>query len=141
MTAAPMTTTDTTTDSKGELQESGRSADGTFLPGKSGNPAGRPKGKKNRITVLKQDLEIAIRENLSTKDIQAVVKSMLAEALDGNVGAGKLLLDKVLSNAREAEDEKELGGGLKIVIENATFDALTQNPTIIEAKAEEITDE
>ena len=141
-TKAPTTTTASEDASKGELQESGRSADGKFLPGVSGNPNGRPKGKKNIITTLKQDLEIAIRENLTAEDVQNVVNAMLAEALNGNVGAGKLILDKVLSNARETEDEKETGGGLKVVIENATFEALNQSgPTVIDVKPEEISDE
>lgn len=118
-----------------------RDENGKFLKGVSGNPAGRPKGRKNVITTLKQDLEIAIRENLTVADVQNVVKSMLAEALNGNVGAGKLILDKVLSNAREADDEKEQGGGLKIVIEHANIDALQHTNHTIEAKAEEIKDE
>lgn len=114
---------------------------GQFPKGVSGNPLGRPKGKKNIITTLKQDLEIAIRENLSVQDVQNVVKSMLAEALNGNVGAGKLILDKVLSNAKEAEEDKEMGGGLKIIIEHATIDALQHSSNVIEAKAEEIENE
>lgn len=118
-----------------------RDESGKFLKGVSGNPAGRPKGRKNVITTLKQDLEIAIRENLTVADVQNVVKSMLAEALNGNVGAGKLILDKVLSNAKEADDEKEQGGGLKIVIEHANIDALSRTNHTIEAKAEEIKDE
>ena len=137
-TKAKATTTDITDASKGELPESGRSADGKFLPGVSGNPKGRPKGKKNVITTLKQDMEIALRENLTVEDVQNVVKSMLAEALKGNVGAGKLILDKVMSNAKESEDEKESSGGLKVVIENATFEALAQNQNVIEAEAEVI---
>jgi hypothetical protein len=124
---------------EGTAQQLTRSVEGQFLPGISGNPNGRPKGKKNIITVLKQDLEIAIREGLTVSDIQNVVQSMLAEALNGNVGAGKLLLDKVLSNAKEAEDEKESSGGLKIIIENATLDVMQQpTPTIIDVTPEEV---
>lgn len=139
MTEATPTTTDTETDPQA-LQET-RAKDGKFLPGVSGNPKGRPKGKKNQITELKQDMEIAIRENLSPDAIRAVVASMLAAALDGNVGAGKLILDKVMSNAREADDAQDSSGGLKIIIENATMDVLQNNQNVIDVKAEEINDE
>lgn len=122
-----------------DAKEIERSEAGTWVKGQSGNPKGRPKGKKNIITGLKQDLEIALRSNLSQKDVEGVVASMLAEALNGNVGAGKLILDKVMSNAREAEDEKQAGGGLTIRIENATLESLQQ--TVIESTAEEITND
>jgi len=115
-----------------------RDEKGRFVKGSSGNPDGRPKGRKNIISRMKQDLEIALRENLTEKDVHNVVKAMLDEALKGNVGAGKLILDKVMSNAKEAEDEKDSSGGLKIVIENATLDILQENNRIIDVQAEEV---
>lgn len=120
-----------------------RDEKGKWLAGVSGNPAGRPKGAKNHITQLKQSMEIALREGLSPKDVQAVVKSMLAEALNGNVGAGKLILDKVMSNARDQDDANDNTGGIRIVIENASIDALqsTTNNKVIDITKEEMTDE
>ena len=125
MTDQTPTTTDTPTDSVPERAENGR-----WLKGSSGNLNGRPKGRKNVITELKQDLEIALRENLTVDEVQKVVAAMLVKALEGNVGAAKLILDKVMSNAREAEDVQDSSGGLKIIIENAQLDVLngtTQN--------------
>lgn len=119
-----------------------RADDGTFLPGKSGNPRGRPKGRKNALTVLKQDLEIAVRDNVSPAEVGAVVRKMTELALEGNVGAGKVILDKFVSNAKEGEDEKDSGGALKIIIENAQLEVQNQpSTTIIESTSEEITDE
>lgn len=115
-----------------------RNPDGTFPKGVSGNPNGRPKGRKNHLTELKQDMEIALRENLSDKDIKKVIRAMLNAALEGNVGAGKLILDKVLSNAKEADDEREQGGALRVIIENATIESLQQSTNLIESKPEEI---
>lgn len=133
----PQTTTNTTTTPLAERNEKGQ-----FVAGVSGNPNGRPKGKRNQITNLKQDLEIAVRENMSPERVQAVVDAMFAAAIEGNVGAGKLLLDKVLSNAKEADDEKDVSGGLKIVIEHANLDVLPQtHTTVIESSAEEIDNE
>lgn len=119
-----------------------RADDGTFLPGKSGNPRGRPKGRKNQLTTLKQDLEIAVRDNVSPAEVGAVVRKMTELALEGNVGAGKVILDKFVSNAKEGEDEKDSGGALKIIIENAQLEVQHQpSTTIIESTSEEITDE
>jgi len=117
-----------------------RDPGGKFVKGVSGNPNGRPRGKKNLITNLKQDLEIAVRENMSPERVKAVVDAMFQAALEGNVGAGKLILDKVLSNAREAEDEKDTSTGLKIIIERASLDILPQT-NVIDVTAEEVSNE
>lgn len=114
---------------------------GRFVAGQSGNPKGRPKGKKNQITVLKQDLEIAVRDAIGPDRIKAVVDKMVELALEGNVGAGKVILDKVLSNAKEGEDEKDAGGQLKIIIENAALDIHHTNQNVIDVQAEEISNE
>lgn len=143
MTEAQTITTDTSDEldsqTSSEIAEAPqRNPDGTFPKGVSGNPAGRPKGRKNRITQLKQDLEIALRENLNAKQVEAVIQAMLAEALNGNVGAGKLILDKVISNAKEADEEKDLGGGLKIVIEQANIESFSKQDNVIDATATEV---
>lgn len=143
-----MTAKAITTDSMSGSQEESsvnevlpaRNPDGTFPKGVSGNPAGRPKGRKNQITELKQDLEIAVRDAISPKEIKAVVTKMVQLALEGNVGAGKLILDKVLSNAKEGEEEKEMSGGLKIIIEHANLDVSHTQQNVIDVKAEEISE-
>lgn len=137
MTQATATTTDITTESPKPPAE--RDEQGRFVKGVSGNPNGRPKGRKNVITGLKQDLEIAVREAVKPAQIHAVVSKMVELALEGNVGAGKLILDKVLSNAKEGEDEKETSGGLKIVIEHANMEVLSNKQSnLIDVTAEEI---
>lgn len=104
-------------------QEVTRNDRGQYVKGQSGNPAGRPKGRKNELTELKQDLEIAVRKNVKPDDIKNIVQRMVDEALSGSVGAAKLILDKVLSNARDGDDAPDIQGGITIRIEN-----LTQNP-------------
>ena len=104
-----------------------RSSDGTFIPGVSGNPAGKPAGTKNRLTALKQDLEIAVRENVSAKDIREIVGKMVDLAKEGNSKAAKLILDKFVSNASEGEEAKsEELPRYVFVIQNATG-AMTKN--------------
>ena len=56
-----------------------------FQPGVSGNPAGRPRGSRNKMTVL--------LETLVQKDLEAIIQSMNKRAKDGNVAAAKLCLN------------------------------------------------
>lgn len=105
-----------------------RNPDGTFPVGVSGNPAGRPVGRKNQITVLKQALEIAVRDSVKPQRIINIVEKMCALAEEGHVGAAKVILDKVLSNAKE-EDEASSGTG--------TFVFKVTNLTLKHSKADD----
>jgi hypothetical protein len=101
-----------------------RNDDGTFSKGVSGNPLGRPKGKKNELTEHKQDLELAVRKALKPARIIAIVEKIATMAEEGNLRAAKLILDKVISNAKDVDDVDNKGvGGITIRIENATFAA------------------
>ena len=78
----------------GEIVE--RDDKGRFPKGKSGNPAGRPKGSKNAITLLKQNLELQLREQASP-DMGAVLEKAIELALEGHPGMIKLLLELHMS--------------------------------------------
>ena len=114
-----------------------RNPDGTFPAGVSGNPRGRPPSKRNQITNLKQDLEIAIRQNVRPAQIQSIVDKMVELAQDGSVGAAKLILDKTVSNAKDVEEVKADGGGVRVIIENVTVGRETET---IEAEDAEYTE-
>lgn len=65
-------------------------ASGQFKKGQSGNKKGRPKGSKNFLTLLEHELNqtITVNENGKKKTIsrmQAMVKRMVADALQGNL--------------------------------------------------------
>jgi hypothetical protein len=116
-----------------------RTEDGQFVKGKSGNPAGRP--RKAHLAAIKQDLEIAVREHLSVERVKRIVNRMAQMAEDGNVAAAKLLLDKVISNARDSEDAQEGGQQVVFRIENVTVAAQReqqQSVQVIDAQVEEI---
>ena len=114
-----------------------RDKSGRFVPGKSGNPKGRPLGAKNRIVQAKQDLEVLLREDiLKVDDIREVWQAMIQEAKDGNVSAGKLILDKTISQATTSEDVSQDSGGITIKVKNLTFDLDAEKP--IEGEYEEI---
>lgn len=94
---------------------------GMWLPGQSGNPAGRPKGRKNHLTELKQELEIAVRDNLNPKVVRGILQRLAEMALAGNVKAAKIILDKVLTNASDAGEEQEQKGHFVFQVKNLTL--------------------
>jgi hypothetical protein len=64
-------------------------AGGRFKTGTSGNPKGRPKGSRNFVTLLEQELaqKIVVSENGRRKTVtrlQAVVKRIIAGAMQGD---------------------------------------------------------
>lgn len=100
---------------------------GHFLPGTSGNPKGRPPGRRAQIDILKQDLEIAVRSKLDARRIGRIVEKMCDLAENGDVKAAKLILSMSVSTAASTGDEGDKQGGITIRIENATFAATAAN--------------
>ena len=73
-------------------------ASGRFRPGTSGNPRGRPKGSRNFITLLEQELNktISVTENGRKRKLtrlQAIVKRTVNSALNGDQRALLNLLE------------------------------------------------
>ena len=64
-----------------------------FQPGQSGNPAGRPKGSRGRATILAQ----AILD----RDVEAVTERIVKAALDGDLTAGRLVLERAVPPMKE----------------------------------------
>jgi len=59
-----------------------------FTKGRSGNPTGRPKGSKNKSTLLAQ--------SILEDDLEAVCQKAISEAKKGNIQAIKIILDRIL---------------------------------------------
>lgn len=81
--------------------------------GQSGNPAGRPKGAKNKITMLKQALEGELRVQLGP-EMATILGIAIQKAKEGNEAMIKLLLDKTLPTTKAGEDDD--GGKERIQI-------------------------
>src|SRR5215470_5761052 len=68
-----------------------------FKPGKSGNPKGRPKGSRNLASDLAAELgePVTIREDGRHRRVskqRALIKSLMAKSLQGDVRAAAALL-------------------------------------------------
>jgi hypothetical protein len=64
-----------------------RGADGRFLPGSSGNPAGKKPGTRNRATIL--------REMLASGEDAKLARIVIDKALAGDVVTARFLLDRL----------------------------------------------
>ena len=82
-----------------------------FVKGESGNPSGRPKGSKNQITLLRQSLELQLRE-AAAPNMAAVMQKAVDLALEGDRAMIKLLLElhvsKQSQDAENAVDKVEI---------------------------------
>jgi len=59
----------------------------SFQKGESGNPAGRPRGARNKRTVL--------AEQLLEGDTEAIVRTMIERAKEGDMAAVRLCVDRI----------------------------------------------
>ena len=95
-----------------------RNVEGQFIKGQSGNPAGRPKGSKNKITVYKLATEEAWRER-NQRRIDTVLDMVLQDALEGDKAARKMVWDSSISKANISED-KAAGNRQSITVHRMT---------------------
>jgi hypothetical protein len=58
-----------------------------FSPGQSGNPNGKPKGARNRVTLFV--------ENLLEGDVEAVTRKLVEQAKQGDPTAMKIFFDRI----------------------------------------------
>ena len=69
-----------------------RTPGGRFVPGQSGNPSGKPPGCRNHAS--------GIAEALLDDDVEALTRTAVARALDGNAAALRLCFDRLIAPRR-----------------------------------------
>lgn len=86
--------------------ENGKALDKPHLwkKGQSGNPAGRPKGSRNAITIMKLALEGDLRTRLK-KDAAEILEKAIELAKNGDQAMIKLLVDKMIPTSKSVDDE------------------------------------
>lgn len=100
-----------------------------FQKGQSGNPAGRPKGSKNKATVISEAIQGKLVGQLE-KDAQAILLKTIEMAKDGDTTCIKLLMDRLMPAMRAGDNAKASGvGGISI-----TVNTLDKGPTTIEGE-------
>jgi hypothetical protein len=75
-----------------DVTTAGKQRGRPFCKGQSGNPAGRPKGSRNRFTLL--------AEQLMQEDAEDVVRAVISAAKQGDIAAARLVLDRILPTRR-----------------------------------------
>lgn len=71
-----------------------------FIPGRSGNPRGRPRGARNRTTILNQTLHerVVVTEHGKRKSItkqEAIFKQLVNKAAAGDHRAAQLVINEM----------------------------------------------
>src|SRR5262245_50591901 len=77
-----------------------------WQPGQSGNPLGRPKGSKGRITAQKLKIEEALRDQLNMVMPEVLTKA-IEMALEGDRAMIKLLVEMTMSKPQATEEADE----------------------------------
>jgi len=109
---------------------------GRFLKGISGNPNGRPKGSKNKVTMLKLMVEEAVREDNADKMLQ-VANLIVNQALEGDKDSQKLVWASIMSKSAA---DNSVAGKESVQINISTTDSATKKAEIIDVESEDIQD-
>lgn len=99
----------------------------SWKPGQSGNPKGKPKGTRNRATLL----AIAAMEG----DLDEIVRSVIEAAKKGDMTAAKLVIDKLVPAAKDRPVSLKLPQALDIPsclkAQAAVVDAVTSGDLLL----------
>ncbi len=102
---------------------------GQFLPGKSGNPVGRPKGSKNKATI-RRELALGKADKILHKALPSVVQKLVALAQEGDTTAMKLILDRTVAPKNLRGDAEGGAHLVQITIQNLTSPHAEDQPGV-----------
>lgn len=94
--------------------------------GQSGNPLGRPLGARNKITLVKLQIEGELRGQ-TKNEMSAVLAKAVEMAKAGDKDMIRMLVDKWLSPARAGQDDDAPKEKVQIVIGRLDQEPVTVN--------------
>lgn len=113
-----------------------------FQKGQSGNPRGRPKGAKNKSTLLREAMQQKA-DRLLSKEVPAVLAVVIKAAKGGDMSAAKMILDRAVPVKKADDGDGDNGNKLvQITIQNLTSPyegkqpGVTINGEIVDARQE-----
>ncbi len=92
-------------------------------------PVGRPKGAVNKTTIFKEVIREGFEKTME-KDAQRVINAVVTKAIEGDMQAAKLLLDRILPTTKAIDlDQLENSKGLTITV---NVGELTGHPDLVD---------
>lgn len=76
------------------IKQEVRDDKGRFVPGVSGNPAGKPKGVRHMTSLLEDAIRKVAEDNGTPEDVQ-IVKSVIQKAKEGDMRAIEHIWDRL----------------------------------------------
>lgn len=94
-----------------------------FQPGKSGNPAGKPKGARHFSTLFREAV-IKVAEGQNDSDADLIVKKVIAKAKEGDLKAVDIIREEV-DGLMPKGDNDSVGNTFNIMVVNFNGDNTT----------------
>ena len=90
-----------------------------FEKGKSGNPNGRPVGRKSKSVIIRDQLINALE-----KDAVEVVKAIVKKALEGDMQAAKIIMDRLIPQQKAVQHGEE---GMRQPVVNIVIGSVSED--------------
>lgn len=101
------------------------------------NLKGRPKGVLNKTTLFKQVMQQGFEEALQ-KDFHKVLRTVVDKAIDGDMTAAKMLLDRVVPTSKAIDlDDLAKSKGLTISINVGSLEESKPKSITVDGDIEE----
>lgn len=109
-----------------------------FTKGQSGNPRGRPKGSKNKSTLLREAMQ-SKADRILSKEVPEVLKVVIRAAKAGDMSAAKMILDRAVPVKKADDGDGDNGNKLvQITIQNLTSPYEDSKPASVTINGETV---
>lgn len=117
-----------------KVQKQSTKIDTKFKPGNG--LGGRPKGAKNKLTILREAI-LQDSEEMMITHFPKIVQAVIARAKEGDLTAAKMIMDRIIPVKKAVEITGKEGGeiGIRIIVEGIQQAIEEDDP---EAKVEKV---